>query len=142
MSSSSGEPAGAVVPTAPKGLVGAFAPEPRMLGYAADMEPLVDGWGREIRSVRVSVTDKCNFRCTYCMPAEGLTWLPKPEILSFEEIARLVGILARMGVSEVRLTGGEPLVRRDLPDLVRMLADIPGVEDLSLTTNGVLLDRP
>ena len=105
------------------------------------MEPLVDGWGREIKSVRVSVTDKCNFRCTYCMPAEGLAWLPKPEILTFEEIARLVGILARMGVSEVRLTGGEPLVRRDLPDLVRMLADIPGVEDLSLTTNGVLLDR-
>jgi cyclic pyranopterin phosphate synthase len=105
------------------------------------MQPLVDGWGREIRSVRVSVTDKCNFRCTYCMPAEGLTWLPKPEILSFEEIARLVDVLARMGVREVRLTGGEPLVRRDLPELVRMLATIPGVDDLSLTTNGVLLDR-
>ena len=101
----------------------------------------MDGWGREIRSVRVSVTDKCNFRCTYCMPAEGLTWLPKPEILSFEEIARLVGVLARVGVREVRLTGGEPLVRRDLPELVRMLAAIPGVDDLSLTTNGVLLDR-
>src|SRR5690242_14243188 len=105
------------------------------------MEPLVDGWGREIRSVRVSVTDKCNFRCTYCMPAEGLVWLPKPEILSFEEIARLVDVLARMGVREVRLTGGEPLVRRDLPELVRMLAAIPGVDDLSLTTNGVLLNR-
>src|SRR5690242_8218071 len=105
------------------------------------MEPLVDGWGREIRSVRVSVTDKCNFRCTYCMPAEGLVWLPKPEILSFEEIARLVDVLARMGVREVRLTGGEPLVRRDLPELVRMLAATPGVTDLSLTTNGVLLDR-
>jgi len=105
------------------------------------MEPLVDGWGREIRSVRISVTDKCNFRCTYCMPAEGLAWLPKPEILTFEEIARLVSVLARMGVREVRLTGGEPLVRRDLPDLVRMLATIPGVDDLSLTTNGVLLDR-
>ncbi len=111
------------------------------LGYAAPMEPLVDGWGREIRSVRISVTDKCNFRCTYCMPAEGLAWLPKPEILTFEEIARLVSVLARMGVREVRLTGGEPLVRRDLPDLVRMLATIPGVDDLSLTTNGVLLDR-
>jgi cyclic pyranopterin phosphate synthase len=105
------------------------------------MEPLVDGWGREIRSVRVSVTDKCNFRCTYCMPAEGLAWLPKPEILSFEEIERLVRILASMGVREVRLTGGEPLVRRDLPHLVEMLARIPGVDDLSLTTNGVLLDR-
>src|SRR5439155_17057177 len=88
-----------------------------------------------------SVTDKCNFRCTYCMPAEGLEWLPKREVLSFEEIARLVRVAAAMGVREVRLTGGEPLVRRDLPELVRMLAAIPGVDDLSLTTNGVLLDR-
>ena len=105
------------------------------------MQPLVDSWGREIKSVRVSVTDKCNFRCTYCMPAEGLEWLPRDEVLSFEEIARLVGVLARMGVDEVRLTGGEPLVRRDLPVLVELLASIPGVRDLSLTTNGVLLDR-
>src|SRR5437764_4707230 len=105
------------------------------------MEPLVDAWGRAIGSLRVSVTDKCNFRCTYCMPAEGLEWLPKREVLSFEEIERLVRVLARMGVREVRLTGGEPLVRRDLPELVRMLAAVPGVEDLSLTTNGVLLDR-
>jgi cyclic pyranopterin phosphate synthase len=105
------------------------------------MEPLRDGWGREIRSVRVSVTDKCNFRCTYCMPAEGLEWLGRAEILSFEEIARLVRVLASLGVDEVRLTGGEPLVRRDLPALVEMLAEIPGVRDLSLTTNGVLLDR-
>jgi len=105
------------------------------------VEPLTDSWGREIKSVRVSVTDKCNFRCTYCMPAEGLEWLTRDEVLSFEEIARLVGILARLGVDEVRLTGGEPLVRRDLPVLVRMLADTPGVRDLSLTTNGVLLDR-
>ena len=105
------------------------------------MDALVDSWGREIRSVRVSVTDKCNFRCTYCMPAEGLEWLRRDEILTFEEIARLVGVLAAMGVEEVRLTGGEPLVRRDVPTLVRMLAATPGVEDLSLTTNGVLLDR-
>ena len=105
------------------------------------MEPLRDGWGREIRSVRVSVTDKCNFRCTYCMPAEGLEWLGRAEILTFEEIARLVRVLASLGVDEVRLTGGEPLVRRDLPALVEMLAEIPGVRDLSLTTNGVLLDR-
>jgi cyclic pyranopterin phosphate synthase len=104
-------------------------------------DPLVDGWGREIKSLRVSVTDKCNFRCRYCMPAEGLEWLPREEVLSFEEIARLVGVLAEMGVEEVRLTGGEPLVRRDLPVLVGMLARIPGVDDLSLTTNGVLLDR-
>ena len=105
------------------------------------MEPLRDGWGREIRSVRISVTDKCNFRCTYCMPAEGLEWLGRDEILTFEEIARLVRVLASLGVDEVRLTGGEPLVRRDLPALVEMLAAIPGVRDLSLTTNGVLLDR-
>jgi cyclic pyranopterin phosphate synthase len=105
------------------------------------MEPLRDGWGREIRSVRISVTDKCNFRCTYCMPAEGLEWLGRDEILTFEEIARLVRVLASLGVDEVRLTGGEPLIRRDLPVLVEMLAAIPGVRDLSLTTNGVLLDR-
>src|SRR5437899_6631534 len=105
------------------------------------MEPLVDGWGRKIGSVRVSVTDKCNFRCTYCMPAEGLEWLRRDEILSFEEIERLVRIFAALGIAEVRLTGGEPLVRRDLPELVRMLAAIRGVRDLSLTTNGVLLTR-
>jgi cyclic pyranopterin phosphate synthase len=105
------------------------------------MEPLTDSWGRRIESVRISVTDKCNFRCTYCMPAEGLQWLPRDEVLSFEEIARLSRVLAAMGVSEVRLTGGEPLIRRDLPELVRMLSAIPGVDDLSLTTNGVLLDR-
>jgi cyclic pyranopterin phosphate synthase len=103
--------------------------------------PLRDGWGREIRSLRVSVTDRCNFRCRYCMPAEGLQWLAKPEVLTFEELHRLVAVMARMGVREVRLTGGEPLVRRDLPDLVRRLSAVAGVEDLSLTTNGVLLDR-
>src|SRR3954470_16057249 len=104
-------------------------------------ETLRDSWGREIRSLRVSVTDKCNFRCRYCMPAEGLDWLERDELLSFEEIERLVRLLARMGVDEVRLTGGEPLVRRDLPALVGQLSAIPGVRDLSLTTNGVLLDR-
>jgi GTP 3',8-cyclase len=109
--------------------------------YAALMQPLVDGWGREIRSVRISVTDKCNFRCTYCMPAEGLEWLKRDEILTFEEIARLTSILAALGIREVRLTGGEPLVRRDVPELVRMLSTIPGVDDLSLTTNGILLRK-
>jgi GTP 3',8-cyclase len=105
------------------------------------VEPLLDGWGREIKSLRISVTDKCNFRCRYCMPAEGLQWLPREEILDYEEIARLVRIMGAMGVEEVRLTGGEPLARRDLPALVSQLAGIPGVNDLSLTTNGVLLDR-
>src|SRR3954453_22094412 len=105
------------------------------------MEPLRDSWGREVKSLRVSVTDKCNFRCRYCMPAEGLEWLPRDEVLSFEEIARLVRVLAAMGVDEIRLTGGEPPCRRALPQLVEQLGAIAGVNDLSLTTNGVLLDR-
>jgi GTP 3',8-cyclase len=110
-------------------------------GYPLRMEPLIDGWGRRIASLRISVTDKCNFRCTYCMPAEGLEWLRRDEILSFEEIERLTRLFAALGIEEVRLTGGEPLVRRDLPLLVGMLSRIEGVRDLSLTTNGVLLDR-
>ncbi len=105
------------------------------------LEPLRDGHGRLIGDVRVSVTDRCNFRCQYCMPAEGLPWLERQEILSYEEVHRLVGLLAAMGVKDVRLTGGEPLVRRDLPRLVSMLAQIPQLADLSLTTNGFLLDR-
>lgn len=104
-------------------------------------EPLIDGHGRTIEDLRVSVTDRCNFRCQYCMPAEGLPWLERDAILSFEEIERLVRLLAEMGVSDVRLTGGEPLVRRHFPTLVAMLAAVPGVEDLSLTTNGYLLER-
>src|SRR5262245_33307072 len=106
-----------------------------------EMASLTDGWGREIKSVRISVTDKCNFRCRYCMPAEGLEWLGRDELLTFEELTRVTRVLAAMGVEEVRLTGGEPLARKDLPTLVGMLAEIPGVNDLSLTTNGVLLDR-
>jgi cyclic pyranopterin phosphate synthase len=89
----------------------------------------------------VSVTDRCNFRCQYCMPADGLPWLDREEILRFEEIERIVRVFARMGVTDVRLTGGEPLVRREFPRLLGMLAPIPGVEDLSLTTNGYLLER-
>jgi GTP 3',8-cyclase len=104
-------------------------------------EPLRDGHGRHIGDVRVSVTDRCNFRCQYCMPAEGLPWLARAEILRFEEIARIVRVLAGMGVTDVRLTGGEPLVRRELPALVAMLAAVEGVADLSLTTNGYLLER-
>jgi cyclic pyranopterin phosphate synthase len=105
------------------------------------LEPLRDGHGRLIGDLRVSVTDRCNFRCQYCMPAEGLPWLEREEILSFEEIVRIVSLLAAMGVRDVRLTGGEPLVRRDFPRLASMLAAVPGVEDLSLTTNGFLLER-
>ena len=101
--------------------------------------PLIDGHGRTIGDLRLSVTDRCNFRCQYCMPAEGLPWLDRDEVLRFEEIARIVNLLAEMGVRDVRLTGGEPLVRRDFPDLVGMLA--PLVDDLSITTNGYLLER-
>jgi GTP 3',8-cyclase len=104
-------------------------------------EPLRDGHGRLIGDLRVSVTDKCNFRCQYCMPAEGLPWLDREEILHFEEIARLVAVFASMGVSDVRLTGGEPLVRRDFPRLVQMLTGIDDVAEVSVTTNGYLLDR-
>ncbi|HZO60671.1 MAG TPA: GTP 3',8-cyclase MoaA [Solirubrobacterales bacterium] len=104
-------------------------------------EPLRDGHGRRIGDLRVSVTDRCNFRCQYCMPAEGLPWLDRSEILSFEELERLVGLFASMGVSAIRLTGGEPLVRRDFPRLVEMLGRIDGVTDLALTTNGYLLER-
>jgi cyclic pyranopterin phosphate synthase len=103
------------------------------------MDPLLDGHGRRIGDLRVSVTDRCNFRCQYCMPAEGLPWLERDDVLHFEEIERLVALLASMGVTDVRLTGGEPLVRRDFPVLVGMLA--PLVEDLSITTNGYLLER-
>jgi GTP 3',8-cyclase len=102
---------------------------------------LRDGHGRLIGDLRVSVTDRCNFRCQYCMPAEGLPWLERAEILSFEEIARVVEVFASMGVGDVRLTGGEPLVRRDFPVLARMLADIDDVNEVSLTTNGFLLAR-
>jgi cyclic pyranopterin phosphate synthase len=103
------------------------------------LEPLVDGHGRRIADLRLSVTDRCNFRCQYCMPAEGLPWLEREAVLHFEEIERIVALLAQMGIESVRLTGGEPLVRRDFPRLAAMLA--PLVDDLSVTTNGYLLER-
>jgi cyclic pyranopterin phosphate synthase len=103
---------------------------------------LIDSFGRIADDLRVSVTDRCNFRCTYCMPAEGLAWLPRSEVLTFEEIARLVGLAVSLGVRSLKLTGGEPTVRADLPKLVRMLRDEAGEDtDISMTTNGVLLDR-
>ena len=104
-------------------------------------EPLFDGHGRQIGDLRVSVTDRCNFRCQYCMPAEGLPWLERSEILTFEEVERLVGLFVSMGVTDVRLTGGEPLVRKDFPRLVSMLTKLDGLNDLSVTTNGYLLER-
>jgi cyclic pyranopterin phosphate synthase len=105
------------------------------------LEPLFDGHGRLIGDLRVSVTDRCNFRCQYCMPAEGLPWLDRDEVLRFEEIARLVGLMAAMGVCDLRLTGGEPLVRREFPKLVSMLGQIDELREISVTTNGYLLER-
>jgi cyclic pyranopterin phosphate synthase len=102
-------------------------------------EPLIDGFGRVHTNLRVSVTDRCNIRCFYCMPAENVRFKPRRELLNFEEIARFVRVLAEMGVNKVRLTGGEPLVRHDLSVLVAMLAQVPGIRDIALTTNGMLL---
>ena len=98
--------------------------------------PLIDTFGRGHDYLRISVTDRCNYRCTYCLPAAGLDWLPRSELLTFEEIERIAATFAAMGVRRLRLTGGEPTVRRGLPELVARLAAIPGIEDVALTTNG------
>ncbi|MDP7091165.1 MAG: radical SAM protein, partial [Dehalococcoidia bacterium] len=106
---------------------------------------MTDRFGRPIRDLRISVTDRCNFRCPYCMPAEvygeKYEFLPRPHVLSFEEIDRLTRLFARIGVSKVRITGGEPLVRANLPDLVSKLCVIDGIDDVALTTNGYLLEN-
>jgi cyclic pyranopterin phosphate synthase len=101
--------------------------------------PLVDGFGRVHTNLRVSVTDRCNIRCFYCMPAENVQFKPRHELLSFEEIERFVRVVARMGVNKIRLTGGEPLVRHGLSVLVAKLVAVPGIRDVALTTNGLLL---
>src|SRR5689334_14882131 len=100
---------------------------------------LLDRFGRPLRSLRISVTDRCNLRCQYCMPEEHYVWLPRSDILDFEEISTLVDCFTRLGVDRIRLTGGEPLLRHDLSTLVRMLAAKPALRDLALTTNGILL---
>ena len=100
-----------------------------------------DAFGRLLRNLRVSVTDRCNLRCRYCMPEEDYAWLPREHLLTYEEISALVGIFTELGVNKLRLTGGEPLLRRNLPSLVKMLAQNPLIKDLGLTTNGVLLDE-
>lgn len=105
------------------------------------MEALRDKFGRLHDSLRISVTDRCNIRCFYCMPEDAKNFQPKPEILTFEEIERFVKVAVGLGVNKLRLTGGEPLLRKDLPVLVEKLAAIPGVEDMGLTTNGVLLAK-
>ncbi|TLN28344.1 radical SAM protein, partial [bacterium] len=102
---------------------------------------LIDTLGRQITYLRVSVTDRCNSRCVYCLPPEGVQWKAHAEILRYEEIAEIVRVMAADGVHAVRLTGGEPLVRPHLSHLVHMLAEIPGIDDISLTTNGLLLEQ-
>src|SRR5258705_2115992 len=100
-----------------------------------------DSLRRPLGSLRVSVTDRCNLRCRYCMPEQEYVWLPKQSILTFEEIARLVSVFTALGVAKVRLTGGEPLLRHDLPALSRMLAGNTGIRDLAMTTNRLLLAK-
>src|SRR6059036_3344924 len=106
---------------------------------AADRPLVVDTLGRPLRNLRVSVNDRCNLRCQYCMPEEDYVWLPREEILHFEEISTLADVFMDLGVDKIRLTGGEPLLRRSLPELIRLLAAEPRLRDLALTTNGVLL---
>lgn len=101
----------------------------------------IDGFGRRIDYIRVSVTDRCNFRCVYCMPAEGYEWIPRPEVLTFEEITRVARIFVGLGVRRIRLTGGEPTVRKDVVELVGMLKAIEGLDDLSMTSNGLRLPQ-
>jgi cyclic pyranopterin phosphate synthase len=109
------------------------------MAQIANTAPLVDRLGRTHTSLRISVTDRCNIRCFYCMPNENVRFRPRHEILTFEEITRFVRVVAQMGVRRLRLTGGEPLVRADLARLVQMLAAVPGIDDLAVTTNGILL---
>jgi cyclic pyranopterin phosphate synthase len=102
---------------------------------------VLDQFGRSIEYLRISVTDRCNFRCVYCMPEHGLAWLPKQQILSYEEITEVVRQLAPLGLRRLRITGGEPTVRPDLPTLIRELRAVPGIEDIALSTNGVKLPQ-
>ncbi len=102
---------------------------------------LQDGFQRAINYMRISITDRCNLRCIYCMPPEGVCWMPHEEILSFEEIERIVRATAMVGMRKIRITGGEPLVRRDVVDLIGRLSAIPGIQDVSMTTNAVLMPR-
>ncbi|MDG2013795.1 MAG: GTP 3',8-cyclase MoaA [Pirellulaceae bacterium] len=102
---------------------------------------LLDSFGRSHTSLRLSVTDRCNIRCFYCMPSEQIEFLPRPEVLSFEELTRATRIFCQLGITKLRLTGGEPLVRRDLPELVRQLSEIPEIQEIAMTTNAILLER-
>src|SRR5689334_17438252 len=103
------------------------------------MHVITDTFGRPLRNLRLSVTDRCNLRCRYCMPETDYVWLPREDVLSFEEIATLTGYFVELGVDKVRITGGEPLLRRDLPRLIRLLSHNRGITEIALATNGVLL---
>src|ERR1700757_2981213 len=103
------------------------------------MNQLIDKFGRVVTKLRVSITDRCNMRCLYCMPAEGLEWTQREEILTFNEITRVVKLSAELGVRKIRITGGEPLLRRGVEDLVHTLSEIPGIQSVSMTTNGYFL---
>jgi cyclic pyranopterin phosphate synthase len=116
-------------------------PDPSTVRPQDDRSQAIDQYGRTIEYLRISVTDRCNFRCLYCMPEEGLQWLPKSDILSYEEIADVVSQLAPMGLRRLRITGGEPTIRPNLDKLIRMLRGIAAVEDIALSTNGVRLPK-
>ena len=105
------------------------------------MTGILDSFGRSIDYLRISVTDRCNLRCLYCMPPEGVLQMPHGEILSYEEIRTVARAAAELGINKIRLTGGEPLVRADLHKLIKMLSQIKGIQELSLTTNGTLLKK-
>ena len=100
---------------------------------------LIDGMGRTIVNLRISVTDRCNFRCTYCMPADNVEFMDRSNLLSFEEIQRVAQIVSRMGINRLRLTGGEPLMRKNLPSLIKMLDEVDGIDDIAMTTNAYFL---
>ena len=119
--------------------IGGIAPVLPSVATVDPGTPMQDGFGRRVEYLRISVTDKCNLRCVYCMPEEGLPWLPRNHLLSYEEIAEVVRVMAGMGLKRLRITGGEPLIRRDLPTLVRALSAIPGIDDIAISTNAVLL---
>ena len=124
------------IPTGPRGR---YNPTVRNLPLAEAPTVVEDRFGRRIRYLRISLTDRCNLRCVYCMPEEGMPWEDPAEVLSFDEIERFVRVLANAGLRKVRLTGGEPLVRKGIVDLVRRLRAVPGIEEVTLTTNGILL---
>jgi len=106
-----------------------------------NQNPLIDSFGRVHNNLRISVTDRCNIRCFYCMPSEDVQFVHRSKIMTFEEIVKFVRLVVPMGVNKIRLTGGEPLVRKNVPELVKMIADIPGIEDIGITTNGILLPQ-